>query len=127
MPEPQVTVRDAQGRFVARVDGWLQKGAVALEADGRGKYLLGLPTLPAELDAAAEDVAAHVRDRLLRQSVRQRRLEDLGITVVRWSTGEITTHAQAVAARISRACREGQSRTFTGRLELCPRPMPEAG
>jgi hypothetical protein len=126
MPEPQVTVRDAQGRFVARVDGWRHEGAVALEADGRGKYLLGLPTLSQDLDAAADDVAAHVRDRLLHQSVRQRQLEDLGITVVRWTTGDITSHAQAVAARISRACREGQSRAFTGRLELCPRSIADA-
>jgi hypothetical protein len=121
MPEPQVTVRDAQGRFVARVDGWMDEGAVGLEADGRGKYLIGLPTLSQDLDRAADDVAAHVRDRLLHQSVRQRQLEDLGVTVVRWTTGDITAHSQAVAARVSRACREGQARTFTGQVELCPR------
>lgn len=126
MPEPQVTVRDAHGRFVARVDGWMHEGAVALEADGRGKYLLGLPALSTDVGVAADDVAAHVRDRLLRQAVRQRRLEDLGVTVVRWTTGDITSRPQAVAARIARACREGQSRAFTGRLELCPRPMADA-
>ena len=89
MPQPQVTVLDPQGRFVARVDGWLAEGAVALEADGRAKYLQNLPALPDDLDAAADGVAVHVRNTLLRQNDRQQRLESLGVSVVRWTTGDI--------------------------------------
>lgn len=119
MPEPQVTICDATGRFVARVDGWLADGAVALEADGKAKYLADLPALPMDVGAAAEGVAAHVRSTVLRQNERQQRLESLGVAVVRWGTADILRHPDAVAARVSRALRQQASRPFTGRAQLC--------
>jgi hypothetical protein len=126
MPEPQVTISDAKGRFVARVDGWLADSAVALEADGKAKYLADLPALPTDIGAAADGVAAHVRSTVLRQNERQRRLESLGVAVVRWGTADIVGHPDAVAARISRAVRRQASRPFTGRAQLCT-PLPAAG
>jgi hypothetical protein len=118
MPEPQVTVRDPVGRFVARVDGWLAEGHVALEADGREKYLVGLPVSSSDPTESADRVATHIRDRLLRQNERERLLADLGVTVVRWGMGDILRRPDAVAARIARAVRIGAERPFTGRVEL---------
>jgi hypothetical protein len=129
LPQPQVTVQDDAGRFVARVDGWLAEGHVALEVDGRAKYLPDLPDLAADAidtDDFAGRVAAHVRDSLLRQNDRQRRLEDLGVTVVRWGLGDIVRRPDTVAAWISRAVRQGSAKKFVGRVEPCE-PFATAG
>lgn len=123
LPEPQVCVHDERGRFVGRVDGWWDDVAVALEPDGRGKYLIGLGDLPADLEHAADDVAHHVRRVLLRQQERQARLEDLGVVVVRWSTHEAVRTPQVVAARAARARERGDRRTFTGSVVRSPSPV----
>ena len=54
MPEPQVSLFDARGQFVARVDGWLEDEALALESDGLAKYFLDEQPLSAEIDLAAD-------------------------------------------------------------------------
>lgn len=84
---PQVIVTDSRGRFVGRVDVlWPELGVVG-EADGKGKYLLdtaprGEPTPPvAELVARA----------LVAQGVREDRLRDLGLEVVRWDPDDLHT------------------------------------
>jgi hypothetical protein len=121
MPEPQVTVCDRFGRFAGRVDGWWDDVAVALEPDGRAKYLAGLGRLPADVDAAADAVSAHVRRALLRQNERQRRLEDLGVVVVRWGTNDVAARPRTVVARAGRARRAADRSAFTGQL-LRPPP-----
>lgn len=121
-PEPQVTVCDRGGRFVARVDGWLDDCAVALEPDGRGKYLADLGVLSADVESAAEQVAAGVRARLLAQNERERRLRALGIQVVRWGTREIVHHPAQVLARVAAARRAGDRTTLTGHVRSLPAP-----
>jgi hypothetical protein len=88
LPQPQVTVYDAKGRFVGRLDGWLDDEAVALEADGRAKYLLD-DHAPADLDVAATEVARRVRRAMRAERERELRLRDLGIRVVRWGTADV--------------------------------------
>jgi hypothetical protein len=121
-PEPQVTVLDPAGGFVARVDGWLEEEAVALEADGRTKYRADLGTLPADLDAATEVVATAVQRRLIAQNERERRLLDLGLQVVRWGTADITRAPQRVLAAIAAARRRGDRARFIGTLLHQPAP-----
>lgn len=50
VPEPQVVIRDADGRLVGRVDYWWAEGVVG-EADGKAKYAL------AAAEAAGADAA----------------------------------------------------------------------
>ncbi|WP_426565189.1 hypothetical protein ACPPVT_02635 [Angustibacter sp. McL0619] len=117
MAEPQVTIQDASGRFVARVDGWWDDVCVALEADGQGKYLADAPGAEAATDqrASAEQVATHVRQQLVAQNEREACLRELGVVVVRWSTYEIASRPAAVAARAARARGMGSRSRFTGR------------
>jgi hypothetical protein len=121
-PEPQVTVFDRSGHFVARLDGWLEEEAVALEADGRAKYRAELGPLPRDLDAAAEVVAVAVQRRLSAQNERERRLLDLGVEVVRWGTADITRHPQRVLAALAAARRRGDRSRFTGSTRYRPAP-----
>jgi hypothetical protein len=121
-PEPQVSVYDARGLFVARVDGWLEAEAVALEADGRLKYLLDVPRLPADPDAAAEVLAGAVRRRLLGQNERERRLLELGVQVVRWSTSDITRRPQQVLSAVAAARRRADRSAFAGSTRSQPTP-----
>ncbi len=77
---PQVVVRDLRGRFLGRVDvGWAAEGVVG-EADGRGKYLSDVRPDETLEEAAARAVVA--------QGVRESRLRDTGLEVVRWDTGD---------------------------------------
>ncbi len=63
-PELQTELADVHGRFVGRVDFYWDRLGVVGEADGMGKY-----------------VSADV---LRAEKVRQERLEECGLTVVRW-------------------------------------------
>jgi hypothetical protein len=121
-PEPQVTLYDARERFVARVDGWLEAEAVALEPDGRAKYRLDVEGLPHDVDAAAELVATAVQRKLIAQNERERRLLELGVQVVRWGTFDITQRPQAVLAWVAAARRRGDRSRFTGRAMVQPAP-----
>jgi hypothetical protein len=119
MPEPQVTIRDAEGRFVARVDGWIADSAVALEADGLEKYLMG-PT-GAVKDSDPREIAKQVRRSVLAQSAREERLRELGVTVVRWGTADALHRPDDLVARIRRAC-DLAARGFTGTATPLKRP-----
>lgn len=79
---PQVTVLDASGRFVARVDAlWPELGVVG-EADGRGKYEIG----PGPTEGS--DVISIMRTAIHEQREREDRLRDLGLVVCRWGHGD---------------------------------------
>jgi hypothetical protein len=127
VPEPQVSVYDLRGRFVGRLDGWWDDVAVALEPDGSGKYLTGLGAISNDVDAAADQVAQHVRRALVRQNDRERRLEDLGVLVVRWGTYDVVQRPRVVVARAGRARAHRDRQAFTGRLVRSqpwqPRPL----
>jgi len=79
---PQVTVLDRAGRFVARADAlWPELGLVG-EADGRGKYELGAD------GSVDSDLGATMRRNLHAERLRENRLRDLGLDVMRWDTGD---------------------------------------
>ena len=122
MPEPQVSLFDRHGTFVARVDGWLDDEAVALEADGREKYFLRAAPLPADADLAAEELLGRARRVVVEEKTREDRLRDLGVQVARWGTNDITRHPKDVLARIGAARTRGDRARFTGRTAYLPRP-----
>jgi len=109
LPTPQVEVFDEWGRFIARVDGlWISSGVVG-EADGRGKYLMGL----AEDDGASGRAAAL---RVVEEKNREDSLRGLGLEVVRWDTSQIRHQPLEVARRIELARKRGDLGRFSGRL-----------
>ncbi|MGN6302084.1 MAG: hypothetical protein ACTHN8_13465 [Angustibacter sp.] len=111
MPEPQVSLYTREGEFVARVDGWLDQHAVALEADGAAKYLLGAGGVASPSPAyVVREVERSLRD----QYDREGRLAELGVTVVRWTTAEILASPGRVAARVRAACARGRAARFRG-------------
>jgi very-short-patch-repair endonuclease len=83
-PELQHDIRDAEGKFVARVDFWWARYRVAGEADGLLKY---------DADSGA----------LRREKLRQEAIEQTGVRVVRWTWDEITRTPHVVVERLLRA------------------------
>ena len=122
MPEPQVTLLDRQGRFVACVDGWIEESAVALESDGREKYFLRAAPLSADPDLAADELLAEARRSVIREKTREDRLRDLGVEVVRWGTHDITRRPREVMARIAAAAARGDRSRLSGRTAYLPGP-----
>ena len=120
LPEPQVNLFTRDGEFVARVDGWLAQSAVALEADGAGKYVVG--DVPADPSSPA-DVVRQVERSLRRQYDRESRLAELGVTVVRWTTAQIVRDPGRVAARVRAACARPRATAFRG-LVVPTEPHP---
>ena len=108
---PQVTVLDRAGRFVARVDAaWPDLGLVG-EADGRGKY---------ELDtggAVDSDLGEALRRNVHAERVRENRLRDLGLDVMRWDTGD-ALRATPLADRFCAARERADPGRVTARF-LC--------
>lgn len=96
MPLHQVDLLDLDGRWVARVDGlWPHVGVVG-EADGFSKYFLNG-------DGDSRSPEQVVRENLEAEAVRQRRIEALGLGVVRWSPSEVRDDGPAVADRLNAA------------------------
>jgi len=122
MPEPQVSLRDARGRFVGRVDGWLHDEAVALEADGRAKYFLDEQPLSMDVDLAADELMDHARRRLMQEKERRDRIADLGAELARWGTSEIVRSPREVLARIDAARHRGDAGRFSGGTAYLPAP-----
>jgi hypothetical protein len=123
LPVPQVNVFDAQGRFVARVDGYWPGSAVVGEADGAVKYDLTGPYVDA--DATPDEAIAWGQRRLDDQRRRHERLMDLGLQVVRWSASDISRGLSALVQRLADRLAAGDEATFTGRVVLPP-PLPWA-
>jgi hypothetical protein len=108
MPAWQVTLCDAAGVFLGRVDGWWSDG-VAGEADGRAKY--GLAALERG-GVGAEGLAGALDD----ERARERRLRRAGVVVVRWTARDVLDPgaAQALAADLRRQIQRGGR--FEGRV-----------
>lgn len=113
LAEPQVSIYSPDGEFVARVDGWLADHAVALEADGSGKYLLDGARAVGAADGPAE-VVRQVERAVRAQYEREARLTALGAQVVRWTTAQIVRDPGRVAGRIKRACDRARAAGFRG-------------
>jgi hypothetical protein len=122
MPEPQVSLFDAHGQFVGRVDGWLEETAVALESDGREKYFLDKQPLSADVDLAGDELLKSARRRLIKEKERRDRIVDLGAELARWGTHEIVRSPGKVLARIAAAEHRGDAGRFTGRTAYLPQP-----
>jgi hypothetical protein len=105
-PELQVELHDAHG-FVARVDGWYDDAAVALEFDGRVKYL----------DPYGSQVPADV---LWKEKRREDRARELGVRFVRIVQEDVTTHRRALAQRVERLLAEPM--TGPRRFDVVRRP-----
>ena len=114
-----MSVYDARGRFVARVDGiWRERGTVA-EADGAGKYL-GELTLDGPSGAAAARL-------VLAEKIREDRLRGTGLEVVRWGFQDVRRAAPDLVERVEAAWERGDLGRFRGRLvprQPCGRPDP---
>ena len=123
MPQPQVSLFDAGGRFVGRVDGWLEDEAVALEADGQAKYFGEEETLSADVEVAADELLDVARRRLMKEKERRDRIVDLGAELARWGTHEIVRSPGGVLAQIGAARRRGGAGRFTGRTAYLPAPV----
>lgn len=123
MPEPQVSLFDAQGRFVGRVDGWLADEAVALESDGRAKYFLDEQPLSMDVDLAAEEFVDRASRRVMQEKERRDRIADLGAELARWGTREMVGSPREVLARIGAARRRGDAERFRGRTAYLPAPV----
>jgi hypothetical protein len=88
-PELQVEIRDVNGRFLGRADFYWDDQGVVGEADGRTKYL--------------------DRDVLLSEKLRQERLEQAGLVVVRWGWDDLR-RPDVLAQRVLRSLRRGERR-----------------
>ena len=119
LPEPQVTVLDEWGRFVARVDGMWRAWGVIGEADGKLKY--GIGRAGAELATRSGLDEAFSASAVFAEKRREDRLRDLGLEVVRWTLDDLLRAPEEVVRRIVAARRRGDPRRFRGRL----RPSPE--
>jgi len=122
MPEPQVSLFDAHGQFVGRVDGWLEDEAVALESDGREKYFLDMRPPSADVDRAADELLESAHRRMIKEKERRDRIVDLGAELARWGTNEIVRSPGKVLARIAAAQHRGDAGRFTGRTAYLPQP-----
>lgn len=90
-PEPQVSIGNTAGQFVARVDFYWDKFGVVGEADGAVKYE-GIDVSP-----------------LHEEKKRQEALENLGLTVVRWGYADLHDF-EPVSMRLRRAFRRPKER-----------------
>lgn len=116
---PQVVVLDGAGCFVARTDvGWAEQGVVG-EADGRGKYLADAPP-----EDPADVVAAR---RVVAQGVRESRIRDLGLEVVRWDAVDAVSRRDDLRTRWAAAVERARPDRFRGRLvcSCCRRDLTD--
>ncbi|WP_151525422.1 type IV toxin-antitoxin system AbiEi family antitoxin domain-containing protein [Serinicoccus kebangsaanensis] len=104
-PIPQVDLYDENFVFVARLDGLLDHELVATESDGQAKYRIG---------ATPDTAEPLARAALAAESIRQARIERLGLAVARWMTEEAMRHPEVVSQRIHAATSRALNNTFIG-------------
>lgn len=95
-PRQQVSIRSADGRFLAEVDFLWEEFRTVLEMDGRRKYV-------AEGGAAPEGSGV-----LWQEKLREDSLRDVGLEVVRGYWDDVTGDGGRLAARLERAFVRGQ-------------------
>lgn len=116
LPQCQVSVFGVVGEFLGRPDAIWRKHAVALELDGRGKYLSGVAA-----DLPVSEVASTVAAAVIAEKLREDSLRSPGLFVVRADSHEASQDIAAVARRLRDAFRTHDPRNFRGRLEVHPR------
>ncbi len=82
-PDAQVSLNDARGGFVARVDLYYSEARLAIEYDG-GQH----------------------RDQLIEDNRRQNRLLDIGVTVLRYTAPDLRAEPSHVVEQVRRALAE---------------------
>jgi Transcriptional regulator, AbiEi antitoxin len=108
LPEPQVSVFDEGGRFVARVDGgWLDDGTV-LELDGKSKYEL------------PHDGVVDPESAWRSEKERYDRVGNLGLERVRFGLDDLLHRDGVIRAQIRARRQVGSAARFTGRFERTP-------
>lgn len=123
LPEPQVEVFDARGRFVARLDA-LWDGVIAGEADGRTKYdLTGVLGARADPEASVEELVRRAQRRLDEEKRRMDAICAVGLELVRWGTAEVLHDLPGLAQRVQERRALADPARFTGRLRRQPRPL----
>ena len=124
VPQQQRSVRALNGLFLAEVDFVWDEYCTVLETDGRKKYV----------DDKPEEVrAGHSKGVLWQEKLREDRLRDCGLEVVRgyWSDGD--DDGAELAERLRRAFARGLRRTGDREYVLGPpvrphwRPLAAAG
>ena len=103
----QRTLLDRRGRFLGRADFYWDDEGVVGEADGRSKYT--------------------DRGVLFDEKLRQERMEEAGLVVVRWTWHDVRRRPDALAARIRRALARGRDRTVHRNWAVWPPPTGESG
>lgn len=122
LPEPQVEVLDARGRFVARLDG-LWDDATAAESDGRVKYdLAGVLGARADPQASVDELVRRAQRRLDEEKSRQDAVCSLGLELVRWGAAEVLHDLPGLVRRVQERRAAADPARFTGRLRRLPRP-----
>ena len=106
IPVPQVTVLDAWGRFVARVDGGWVEDSTVFEVDGRAKYSIG------GADPARSFFA---------EKRRHNDLVNVGLSVVRCELGDLLYRLGDLTRTVEDARRRGRASRFTGSFVVPPR------
>jgi len=125
MPTAQVDISDERGRHVGRVDfGWARSGVVG-ESDGWGKYRI------APGGELLDDPAVMSAERLKDEKLREDRLRDLGLEVVRWTTWDTVHPRGGFADRLERAFSRARPDLVRGAQVLAvperPGPLRAAG
>jgi hypothetical protein len=120
--EPQVEVYDASGTLIGRVDTLWAEQATVGEADGAEKYSLG--DWPDLAQASGDElVAAHIEAgrRVVRdEKIREDKLREVGLEIVRWGTADIMRKLSDVARRITAAQGRGDLTRFAGHFRSTP-------
>jgi hypothetical protein len=116
LPEPQVSVFDEEGRFVARVDGVWRRFGTVCEADGRSKY-----SDDDDGDLTPAEAAKRAKARVIKEKVREDLVRATGLEFVRWGTADVAGHLPAVVRRVHGAWRRGDPRRFRGTFRSTPR------
>lgn len=122
LPEPQVDVFDAKGRFIARLDG-LWDRAIAAECDGRIKYdLRGVLLAGADPQASADELIRRAQRQLDQEKRRQDAVLGVGLEMLRWGTMDVLNDLPGLALRIEERRAKADPARFTGRFRFRPPP-----
>jgi hypothetical protein len=107
LPEPQVTVFDPWGEFVARVDGAYQEDCTVVEFDGRSKY---------GLDGGSDAYGSS----FFREKQRHNALVNVGLVVVRLELADLLQHVARTQRTVLAARRRGRDADFRGHFSSTP-------
>jgi hypothetical protein len=110
LPEQQLTVRTEAGRWLARVDFVWREHRTVCEVDGRTKYV-------AETGAPAAELTRRSRA-LWEEKLREDRLRDTGLEVVRGYWSDRADDGAALADRLRRAFTRGAAAALPGTYRI---------